>query len=588
MFYGTGTSRAAGGVNQTHWLDIAWLLFWGVLSSVWCVTAAQRLSATFDEPYNLNAGLESWQTGSFKRLVDTGKMPLPIWLETAPLHFWEQWRGKPIDLDSDIDAALLVARTTALVFWWLLLWYGWVAGRQLAGPWGGRLAVLFLACEPSLLAHAFLVTGDLAVAACLLALFVHYRLGRPGGWWLRVGVPALWLAAAVLSKASGMVFGLLGMAILEIEYRLRDRTDLSGWRERARAAPASLCDAASRRQLAQAFWIGLALVFVFCGSDWRASPSFVKWANQLPDTLVGDSMRWLSTHLCIFSNAGNGIAYQLRANFMTQPSFLLGEVHPRAVWYYFPVALSIKLTIPLLVLPFVLVWLAPRSLWNWSCVLAGLLFLFTLNCRIQRGGVRYVTPLVVMAAVGLTAALVRAAREAPAPWRRRTAQLLTIALPIWLVWAACSVWPHGLCYVNELWGGPGDGYKLLAESNYDWGQGVKELLAWQRRHDAGTIDVVYIGTDPRVLHPPFHLVPDACWQPEALRGNVRGRYLAVGTTFLYSITSIDKPYARQLIEWLRESRPVARTTTFLVYDLCELSPGEPSRVSGRLTHIDLR
>jgi hypothetical protein len=255
---------------------------------------------------------------------------------------------------------------------------------------------------------------------------------------------------------------------------------------------------------------------------------------------------------------------------MKQPSFLLGEAYPRAVWYYYPVALSIKLTIPLLVLPFVLAWLAPRSLWNWSCALAGLLFLFTLNCRIQRGGIRYVTPLVAMAVVGLTAALVRAAREAPAPWRRRTAQILTVALPLWLVWAAASIWPHGLCYVNELWGGPSDGYKLLAESNYDWGQGLKELLDWQRCQKAGTIDVVYCGTDPRALQPPFHLVPGCCWQTETLTDNVRGRYLAVGTTFLYSITSIEKPYARSLIEWLRQSTPVARTATFLVYDLHDL------------------
>src|SRR5579859_8178667 len=37
--------------------DRLWLLVCGMLSSLWCVTAAQQLSATFDEPGYLRMGL---------------------------------------------------------------------------------------------------------------------------------------------------------------------------------------------------------------------------------------------------------------------------------------------------------------------------------------------------------------------------------------------------------------------------------------------------------------------------------------------------------------------------------------------------
>src|SRR5262249_37340281 len=113
------------------------------------------------------------------------------------------------------------ARAVNLLFWGLLLTYGWLAGRQLAGPWGARLAVAFLACEPSLLAHASLATTDIAVTACLLALVYHFRTGPDRCWVRRAGVPTLWFGASVLAKASGLVFGLLCLFAVEWERLLR-------------------------------------------------------------------------------------------------------------------------------------------------------------------------------------------------------------------------------------------------------------------------------------------------------------------------------------------------------------------------------
>src|SRR5947209_3300652 len=102
------TSRWSG------WLDAGWILFWSVLSCVWCVTAAGRLSATFDEPYFLSAGLESWRTGSAKPLIDTGTMPLPMYVTTGPLYAYEKWRGRPLDADREMDLMLSVGRVSAL------------------------------------------------------------------------------------------------------------------------------------------------------------------------------------------------------------------------------------------------------------------------------------------------------------------------------------------------------------------------------------------------------------------------------------------------------------------------------------------
>src|SRR5262249_5221686 len=173
-----------------------------------------------------------------------------------------------------------------------------------------------------------------------------------------------------------------------------------------------------------------------------------------------------------FRNAGDAIIRQVRHNVRGHGVYLLGQTDPRALWYYFPVALTLKLSVPVLLLPLLVAALRWRSLLNWACLAALALLLFSVVCRVQIG-VRLILPLVGLAVAGRAAARVEAARSLP-PLRQRllagtvAAGLLSTAV------AAVLVWPHGLCYVNELWGGTWEGYRRVSEANYDWGQGLKE------------------------------------------------------------------------------------------------------------------
>jgi hypothetical protein len=551
------------GWNKGRLLEGGWLLFWIVASSIWCVSASARLGATFDEPTYLTLGLESWRTGSSKSLLDLGTMPLPPHVQTLPLHLWERWRGETFDIAHDLDAILPVARMGTLPFWWLLLLYGFLAGRQMAGAWGGRLAVALLACEPNLLAHAGLATTDVAVTACLLALLYHYRAGRDGPWRRRVLVPAVWFALAVLTKASGLVFGIIGLWIVELEYRL---TTASGTESLWRRIRAALLERSFRRDVIQIGTLGLIAVFGYCGSDWMASPSFVKWARQLPEGPAGSGMTWLAENLRIFSNAGNALARQFRHNVQGHGVFLLEQVERRAIWYYFPLALSIKSPLPLLVLPLLLAGVCRRALRNWACLAAFALLIFSLACRVQTG-IRLMLPLIGFAVVGLASALV-VAREQLASARLRP--LLTasgVLSGAWLLWVALSVWPHGLCYTNELWGGTANGYHCLSDSNYDWGQGLKDLAHWQEEHQVRDLHVLYYGTDTTLQRLPMRPLHVGALQlgPDHLPASVQGRTLAVGTSIVYGSVSEIFPDLQALARSLRRRTPVDRTATFLIY-----------------------
>src|SRR5262249_58047790 len=140
---------------------------------------------------------------------------------------------------------------------------------------------------------------------------------------------------------------------------------------------------------------------------------------------------------------------------------------------------------------------------------------------------------------------------------------------VWTAWAVLAVWPHGLAYTNELWGDRAYAHERVSDSNYDWGQGLRELRRWQRQRELATVDVWYFGTDPLIKQPPLHEVPfhllpirDAA----DVLARVRGHYLAVSMTLLYGVVSEYSEGSRCAVAFLKTQQPVARTTTFFIYD----------------------
>ncbi len=558
--------------------DLPWLIVFGFVSSAYCVLAGAHTGATCDEPTYLLQGLSGWHLGGSGGLTKIGTMPLPVDVTTLPLYVWELLRGRHFDLFSEIRRMLPVARAGTLVFWWMVLFYGWRVGRSIAGLWGGRLAVAMLACEPSLLAHASLATTDVAITACMLALVYHFREGRTSGWWLRVGLPSLLFGLALLAKASALMLGPLCLLVIELDRLARKRAFAvqanGGAGQLFRRLNAEL--GPFRSDLKQIFGLGFLLMLIYCGSDWRPEPGFVAWASALPPGPMASIMVYVADHLRIFSNGAQAVAYQIKHNNIGQGVFIAGRTDPRALWYYFPVALTMKLTASLLALPLLVVIIRPRALWNWVTAITAVLILFSVTFRVQLG-IRLVLPLIGFFIVGSAGAAANMIAATESGWRRYLAAGAVACCVIWTAAASVIVWPNALCYVNELWGGTAEGYKLLSDSNYDWGQGSRELRDWQQRNGVENLNVWYFGSDPDLLKGPFHLVSMSesnFHGPDDFISRFRGSYLAVGTTNLYGGYIIENPKkGRHVAEsdliamrYLRTRQPVARTTTFLIYD----------------------
>ena len=547
-------------------LDVAWLLLWIALSSAWCLTAARDLSATFDEPFYLRAGLNSWRTGSNRELMRAGTMPLPVDVQYLPIYLWERSRGEPFDTDRDFHAILPYARAMNLPFWWVLVVYGTLLARTFGGTWAGRFAVPLLATEPSFLGHACLATTDISVTALVLVFAYHYYHGRDADRVRRWLVPGLLYGLAMTAKASALTFVPLIMLAFEIP-RWRSAGAFSPPPGVGRPRHLWRASAPFRWDVAKVLAVGTVVVWTYCGCDWKPQQSFVKLADNLPDDGYWTAtVRWLAHHLTVFPNAGEAFAYQIKHNFRGHPSNTLGVWHPRSVWYHFPVILSMKLTVPTLVLAAGLLIGRPRALTTPIGLAALLQFLFTLNCRVQIG-VRLVFPFVAVLLVALASELSRAVAGRSDRGRVGVLGVLTAAC----AYPAVTSWPDGVRYVNELWGGPDRAYPLLADANYDWGQGLKDLDRWTAEHGLPTARVWYYGMDPVIgkdpdrllaLHDPL-VYPTAV--PEDVWKHVRGKVVAVGLSLRYGYPGLTRSMPT-VLEFFHGQEPVGRTRTFLVYD----------------------
>jgi hypothetical protein len=544
--------------------DIAWVILWGVLSSAWCLTAAGDLGATFDEPFYLKASMEGWRNGSNYELMRVGTMPLPLDVEYLPLYLYEQYRGTPFDLDADFYLVLRYARVGNLVFWWLLLSYGYLLARRFGGAWAGRSAVLLLATEPNLLGHACLATTDIAITAMILVFAYHYYQGRGDARrWQRWVLPGILYGLAMATKASALTFVPLMMLAFELP-RWKAQgfgqrpVGTSWWRHLWRGT------AEFRGQCAKVLFVGTIVVWGYCGCDWKPQPTLVKIGNTMTDEQWKPTVQWLGRNLAIFPNAGEGLVYQIKHNIRGHGVYVLGDWHERAVRYYFPVALSIKVTLLTWALFLAVLVRRPLAYANMLCLLFVVLFAFSSGYRVQIG-VRIIFPLLALFLLTIAVGVA----QATAAWQPRMRHGLLGLLCLVALYPPLRVWPDGLRYANELWGGPDNVHRYLSDSNSDWGHGGWDLDRWTATHGLPQAKVVYHGTDPLMVDPQrrllLHLPQYQINTPEDTLAYVQGEVVAVNLMLLYGNPHLA-PQLVPVLEFFHQQQPIGRSRSFFIYD----------------------
>jgi len=521
-----------------------------VATTAMLAVPAVRESQTQDEAVYVVSGLSYWRTGDFR--LNPEHPPLVKLLLALPLVFrgaefspdpvaWaeaSQWDLAPRVLYRNVIpgpellvSARLVNVVLALMLAALCVYWAW---RTFGGT-GAIVTAGLAAFEPNLLAMGHLATTDTGYALAMLGSIVAFLrwLERPG--WLRLVTAAVAFTLAILTRFNALLLvGLLPAVYLTVVLVRRGNWKLP---------MAKLAGAA-----------GIFALTAFLGV-WLAYGFELRPLNQPQDQPAREALAgipgvagWIESTPFPSASYMSGLLFQLIHARDGQWAYLAGQISHSGWWYYFPVALLVKLTIATLILAgvgiFRSVRAAPRgptapvfSSWVLLTV-AGGIFVSALPSRLDLG-VRYVLPLIAVMTV--------LAGGAASIARKRFGAFLVAGFLIWHIFSVGRNFPHWIPYANESIGGPAKLDRVLIDSNLDWGQDIPLVAEYMRTHEIDEYDFQSFSTAPAEPYGAYERAIPTDDQPEAVR-KYRG-VVAIGKSALW--------YPTMKYEWLRRLIPDA-------------------------------
>ncbi len=453
------------------------------------VSTYRVFNDTTDENTHIRAGVEILQKGSYT--VDPQHPPIPrIFLGALPYYvaklnlgehnllwtfgLWE-WRDTAY-----YWRTLALARAGNLVFALLLFGFAYRWSSLLYGPRAGLAAAALVACCPNLIAHSALATMDAGAAATMLVAV--YYLWR----WSPQPGPRCWAAAvaasvAVLSKFSALFF-LPPIAVL---YLLAARGPR--WLERR---PLRVEPAAARAALGRTAACGLIFLFLVWAAYLFQARGHLEKGHHEPSVVP-------KLERLVPSNAWIGVKTVLAHNDDGHLAYLLGDLSKTGWWYYFPVVLGVKTTLPLLLLVALAAGLylsggyagAARQtgyLWIALFVVLGICMASHINI-----GVRHILVLYGFFAILASGVFADAARLA---LRHPAIRCLALAAVAWHAAESVVAHPDYLAYFNQIARGREE--QFLADSNLDWGQDLARLGEYLRSHHIDMPQADLFGATP--------------------------------------------------------------------------------------------
>ena len=467
-----------------------------VVLAVELIVPANRQSMAFDEGCHAFAGYSSWTRGDFgvnpehpplvKLLAALPLLSQPVrYPSLPPMPFKAQcflgakqffYSGQIADtmlFRGRLAAATLTVAAALVVF---------AAGYEMFGAIAALLALLLFVFEPNLIAHGAFITTDMGASLFLFAtVYAFYRyVKKPSAW--RLAVTGILAGLTLAAKHSGILWIPI-LCLLALAEILRNDPN------------APLCQGgrlrSSLRFASSLFAVGLisiGILWMFYGFRYRATPegqvlipSLAEYAVTIQQPWEQNAILFAARHHVLPESYLTGLVDVIVFPTKYMNMYLFGRVYRHARWFYFPAAFLIKSTLGFLAL----VLLLPVAVkhchderWRellFLLVPPGLYFVVAARSDFNIG-VRHILPvypfLMVLAAF--------------AGWQlgrysRKWAYAVGL-LFLFHVASSAHAFPNYLAYSNEVWGGPGNTYKNLSDSNVDWAQQLKSTRKYLDEH----------------------------------------------------------------------------------------------------------
>lgn len=522
------------------------------------LTSVSQKSITVDEQGHLFRGAAYVETGATHflwghPLLASSWNALPL-LTEPDLQFpagavWEEgnWAvaGDQFlwQVNSDPLRLIFLGRLPTLWLTMLLaaLIFRW--GYEMAGKAAALLALTLFVLDPNVLANGGLITSDIAVTFfMLLAVYGFWRAGHGTCHTAYAALlTGLGLGGAAATKFSAAALApILGLMALWLAVKRRS------WR------PFGILLAAGG--------VAVLTVWAVYRFQLRPFPAAAYWQDVL----------W-------------------QFDYFSRPhgAYLLGQYAETGWWYYFPVTFWLKTPLPTLVLLGYAFWrlvfsvIRQRSLakvvnFNLMALLipAIVYFLISLGTPLNIG-YRHLLPILPFLYLFIALML------APL-FSRRLAPFLLILLA-WLLLIALFTWPDYLPYLNRLAGPTETRWRVLSDSNVDWGQDLPALAAWQQE-TGNPLYLSYFGTaHPTAYGLDFTALPT--WEPgpeqlppfrQAFNpADPAPGFYAISVTNLQGLVLGE---AADTFAWFREQEPIARIGgSIFIYEVA--ARGEPVDVA---------
>jgi 4-amino-4-deoxy-L-arabinose transferase-like glycosyltransferase len=471
------------------------------------ITTAVQQSPTIDEPVYVATAEVLTQQRSLRYNPEhppLGKLVMAIGLSFEHARLDPAFRGNQTALGRHVlyetgnnpYRLLLAARLPIIV---LTLLFGLVVlgfARDLAGPWGGLIALALYTFSPDVIAHGSLATLDVVTAGLMLTAFWMAWRARKAGpfrpvegdgrrrWTALVclALAGLALGAALATRMSALPAVPVLMLLILLPLTRPTPAKLRA------AGPAEVARAAGIR-VALALGVGVLAVAVVWAVYLAVDPR-LRWVTpaNLPNP---GGLKGHAVDLLPFPKAyRDGVLIQFRFEARHFNGFLLGRAYRGSPWYYLPVALLIKTPLGMLAL-----WLAGtitmlvkpalRVAALYLLLPAAVLMLVAMTGS-RDYGTRYVIFMpIFLAVVAGTVALIR--------WRG--AWIATAVLVLFVAVSSIRTFPYYLPYSNEAFGGTADTHKKLHDANVDWGQDLARLgTRLRERYPGQPVWLVYKGS----------------------------------------------------------------------------------------------
>jgi hypothetical protein len=440
-----------------------------VLALLGAAYAAWWQGWTYDEPVHL---------GWTERMLDTGvteRLSLRRYDSRTPgtlPNVLARKLARAAGVDGE-RALRLAARGPSVAWVAILLAAVYALARPAFGSAAALLAVCATALDPNVVAHGSLATVDAAYAASVAGVLACAAAYIRGPSTPRACAVGLLLGLALVAKYSAL-FLLPGLAVVPL--LVRERPPARAWAAHAAAGSAVA-------------WLVVGSWYLFLeigqplgATAWRSEPmrALAAAAGGLPSPIPTAFL--------------TGIDHSLADERGEWGTVILGRRYPQGVWFYF--ALLWLLKTPLLVLAAQAAGLARAvrdlrgdpvaRLVAWNLVLH--LAYFSLVFRTQLG-YRFVLMLIPLGYVLAAAGLARGGLSSRAKTLLGLAGLFAVAEN--LAYAG-----NPLAFTNAAVQPKRLAYRLVADSNIDWGQARERIEATLARRGAGHTNLE-----------PLHLVP---------------------------------------------------------------------------------